>query len=174
MGAAVDTVRPAAEAKGISLTWDPRDEAVAHGDPDRLKQVFWNLLSNAVKFTAAGGRIEVSQRSTGSSVEVRVVDTGQGIEPGFLPHLFERFRQADASTSRKHGGLGLGLAIVQQIVELHGGAVRAESGGAGTGATFTVAIPLMPAEDAATPACTEPPRAAAVDPGEGPRHRSAA
>jgi CheY-like chemotaxis protein/nitrogen-specific signal transduction histidine kinase len=148
VGAAVETVRPAAEAKGIFLGWDPRDDAaVVRGDADRLQQVFWNLLSNAVKFTPRGGRVDVSHGRTGSHVEVRVSDTGQGIEPEFLPHLFERFRQADAAIARKHGGLGLGLAIVKELVELHGGTVRAESAGRDAGASFVVALPISAVRD---------------------------
>jgi CheY-like chemotaxis protein len=112
------------------------------GDPNRLQQVFWNLLSNAVKFTPRGGRIQVLLERVNSHVEVSVIDTGEGIRPEFLPFVFDRFRQADASTTRSHGGLGLGLAIVKQLVELHGGSVRAKSAGEGQGATFVVALPL--------------------------------
>jgi CheY-like chemotaxis protein/anti-sigma regulatory factor (Ser/Thr protein kinase) len=113
------------------------------GDPDRLQQVVWNLLSNAVKFTPKGGRIQVTVQRINSHVEVVVSDTGRGIAPEFIPHLFERFRQADSTFSRDHGGLGLGLAIVRELVELHGGTVHASSDGPGTGATFTVGLPLM-------------------------------
>lgn len=105
----------------------------------------WNLLSNAVKFTPAGGAVDISLRRCSGLVELRVSDTGQGIEPAFLPHLFERFRQADASMTRRHGGLGLGLAIVKELVELHGGTVQAESAGTGKGASFTVRLPLVEA-----------------------------
>lgn len=108
------------------------------GDGARLKQVFWNLLSNAIKFTHAGGTVEVDLRARDGSAEVVVRDSGQGIDPKFLPHVFARFRQADASTTRKHGGLGIGLAIVASLVEAHDGTVRAESDGPGKGATFTV------------------------------------
>jgi PAS domain S-box-containing protein len=147
--ASVDGVRPAAEAKGIFLsTLLGRDVGVVSGDPDRLQQVLWNLLSNAVKFTPPGGRVEVELRRAGRQAVVRVSDTGRGIAPAFLPHAFERFRQAEQSTTRQYGGLGLGLAIVRHLVELHGGSVRAESEGEGRGATFTVELPL---ETAASP-----------------------
>ena len=141
---AVDTVRPAAEAKGVRLqvVLDPLTGPVS-GDPNRLQQVFWNLLSNAVKFTPRDGRVQVLLERVNSHLEVSVIDTGEGINPEFLPHVFDRFRQADASTTRRHGGLGLGLAIVKQLVELHGGSVRAKSPGKGQGATFTVAMPVI-------------------------------
>jgi PAS domain S-box-containing protein len=141
--AALETVRPAAEARGVSLdeALDPAG-ALVSGDPDRLQQVFWNLLSNAVKFTPRGGRVEVVLRRAGSHAEVRVVDTGSGIAPDFLPHLFDRFRQADATTTRAHGGLGLGLAIAKQLVELHGGSIRVQSPGPGLGTTAVVEMPL--------------------------------
>jgi signal transduction histidine kinase len=141
--AAVEAVRPAAEAKDIRLQVlaDPRAGAVS-GDPERLQQVFWNLLSNAIKFTAKGGRVQVHLQRVNSHIEVAVGDTGQGIRPEFLPYVFDRFRQADSSTTRRHGGLGLGLAIVRHIVELHGGRVRADSAGEGQGATFTVELPI--------------------------------
>jgi CheY-like chemotaxis protein len=113
------------------------------GDPNRLQQCFWNLLSNAIKFTPKGGRVQVSLSRVNSHVEVCVADNGQGIAPEFLPHVFERFRQADASTTRKHGGLGLGLSIVKSLVELHGGSVRAGSPGEGAGATFCIDLPVM-------------------------------
>ncbi len=140
---AVDTMRPAAEARSIRLQTmlDP-DARMISGDPNRLQQVFWNLLSNAIKFTPGGGRVQVLLERADSHVEVSVTDSGEGIAPEFLPHVFDRFRQQDASTTRRHGGLGLGLAIVKQLVELHGGAVRAESKGLGFGATFRVSLPL--------------------------------
>jgi CheY-like chemotaxis protein len=112
------------------------------GDPARLQQVFWNLLTNAIKFTPRGGRVQVVLERVNSHLEVSVIDTGEGIRPEFLPHVFDRFRQADATTTRRHGGLGLGLSIVKQLVELHGGSVRAKSAGQGHGATFTVSLPL--------------------------------
>ena len=140
--AAVEAVRPAAEAKNIrlQLTLDTESGLVL-GDAGRLQQVIWNLVSNAVKFTPEDGRVQIVLARLDSHVEVAVSDTGEGIHPDFLPHMFERFRQADSSSSRVHGGLGLGLAIVRHIVELHGGTVRAESAGPGTGATFTVNLP---------------------------------
>jgi signal transduction histidine kinase/ActR/RegA family two-component response regulator len=139
--AAVDTVRPAAEAKGIRLTLDTEKQS-ARGDPGRLQQVFWNLLTNAVKFTPKGGAVAVSARLVGEQFEVEVMDEGEGIEPGFLPFVFDRFRQADSSTGRRHGGLGLGLSIVKQLVELHGGTVSVFSEGKGSGTTFKVVLPL--------------------------------
>ncbi len=141
--AAIQTARPAAEAKEIRIVpvLDPRAAPVS-GDPNRLQQVFWNLLSNAVKFTSRGGRIQVLLERVNSHVEVSVIDSGEGIKPEFLPHVFDRFRQADASTTRRHGGLGLGLAIVKQLIELHGGTARAKSAGPGHGSTFVVTLPL--------------------------------
>jgi PAS domain S-box-containing protein len=141
--AAVETVRPAAEAKGIRLSAliAPEAEAVS-GDAERLQQVVWNLLSNAVKFAPQGGRVEVRLERADSHVEIVVADNGQGIKPEFLPYVFERFRQEDGGTNRQQGGLGLGLAIVRNIVELHGGTVHAASEGLGKGATFTVALPI--------------------------------
>jgi signal transduction histidine kinase len=142
--AAVETVRPTATAKGVVLEsrMDPAAPAVA-GDASRLQQVAWNLLSNAVKFTPAGGRVEVKVSGAQGRVDLVVTDTGEGIATPFLPYVFERFRQGDASTTRAHGGLGLGLAIVRHIVELHGGTVEAESEGGGCGATFRVKLPAM-------------------------------
>jgi PAS domain S-box-containing protein len=142
--AAVDTVTPAAEAKQIQLACvvqTPGDTLVA-GDSSRLQQVLWNLLSNAVKFTPREGRVDVNVRRDASSVELHVTDSGAGIAPEFLPHVFDRFRQGDASTTRRHGGLGLGLSIVKQLVELHGGTVRAASPGVNRGSTFTVSLPV--------------------------------
>jgi CheY-like chemotaxis protein len=143
--AAVEAVRPAAEAKGISLSaqLDPAAETVS-GDAERLQQVVWNLLSNAVKFTPQGGQVEVSLNRAGSRVDIAVADDGQGIKPEFLPYVFDRFRQEDGGTNRRHGGLGLGLTIVRHIVELHGGTVHAASEGLGKGATFTVELPIAP------------------------------
>ncbi len=143
--AAIESVRLAAEAKGIHIrkTIDAGLMWVA-GDAARLQQVIWNLLSNAIKFTPGGGILNVRLGRVGSQVEIAVADTGQGIAPEFLPYVFERFRQADGTTSRRYGGLGLGLSIVRHLVELHGGAVRADSGGEGQGATFTVSLPLAP------------------------------
>ena len=141
--AAIETVRPAATARGIRVqtVLDPTARPVS-GDPNRLQQVFWNLLSNAIKFTPRGGRVQVLLERVNSHLEVSIIDTGKGIEAGFLPHVFDRFRQADSSTTRQYGGLGLGLAIVKQLVELHGGTVRVKSGGHDLGTTFVVALPL--------------------------------
>ncbi|MEI1375127.1 ATP-binding protein [Nostoc sp. UHCC 0926] len=141
--AAIDTVRPAAEAKEISIKckFDP-ELGVVVGDTNRLQQVVWNLLSNAVRFTPEGGRVDVQLERIESYVQIRVSDTGAGIAAEFLPHVFERFRQADSSRTRSHGGLGLGLAIVRHLVELHGGTVSAESLGIGQGATFIVNLPM--------------------------------
>jgi PAS domain S-box-containing protein len=140
----VDGVRPAADARSIHLrtTLDSRTSPIS-GDPDRLRQIIWNLLTNAIKFTPEGGRVEVGLARTDSHVEVTISDTGQGIAPEFLPHVFERFSQSDSSSTRRHGGLGLGLSIVRQLVELHGGTVTATSLGAGEGTTFKVIFPLM-------------------------------
>ena len=142
VGAALDTVRPAADAKQIELVTDLdslADEAA--GDPDRLQQVVWNLLSNAIKFTAKGGQVRIGLRQVEGDVEIKVSDTGRGIRPDFLPFVFNSFQQADPVSTRTHGGLGLGLAIVRHLVELHGGRVRAESAGEGKGATFIVRLP---------------------------------
>ena len=145
--AAADAVRPAAEAKGIRLqsVLDPRAGPIT-GDPDRLQQLVWNLLINAVKFTPKGGQIQVHLQRINSHVEIVVSDTGQGIAPDVLPVIFERFRQADSSSTRTHSGLGLGLALVKHLVELHGGTVVAQSAGATRGATFVVGLPLTIAE----------------------------
>jgi PAS domain S-box-containing protein len=141
---AVATVQPAADAKGVRVQTivDPRVGPVS-GDPDRLQQVVWNLLSNAVKFTPRDGRVQVRVERVNSHIEVAVSDTGIGIRPDFLPYVFERFRQADAGTTRDTGGLGLGLSIVRHIVEMHGGSVQVASQGEGLGATFRVRLPLM-------------------------------
>ncbi len=141
--AAIEVVRPSADAKSIRIE-TVLDPAARHfaGDPDRMQQVFWNLLSNAVKFTPRRGRIQVRAKRMNSYVEVSVSDTGRGIDPKLLPHVFERFRQGDSSTTREFGGLGLGLAIVRHLVELHGGVVNAYSGGEGTGAEFVVKLPI--------------------------------
>ena len=157
--AAVDGLRPAAEAKEIrvQLRLDAPAGQVS-GDPDRLQQVAWNLISNAIKFTPKGGGVVISLERVESHVEVTVSDTGKGIAPEFLPHVFDRFRQADATTTRAFGGLGLGLSIVRQLVELHGGTVRVASEGEGLGATFTVSLPLMVARSAVSdPQSTQQP-----------------
>jgi signal transduction histidine kinase/ActR/RegA family two-component response regulator len=139
---AVDQLMPAAESKGVKLIAETRDLFVL-GDAQRLQQVASNLLSNAIKFTPAGGRVEVGLRAHDGYAELRVSDSGIGIKPEFLPYVFERFRQADGSNTREHGGLGLGLAIARQLVELQGGTIQVESEGDGTGATFIVRLPLI-------------------------------
>ena len=143
--AAVEAVRPAAEARGVRLqkVIDTGPVSIP-GDPVRLQQVVWNLLSNAIKFTPRGGRVQIRSERVNSHLEIVVSDTGQGIAPDFLPHVFDRFRQADQKTSRQHGGMGLGLSIVRHLVELHGGSVSAISEGEGRGATFTVMLPIAP------------------------------
>jgi signal transduction histidine kinase/ActR/RegA family two-component response regulator len=143
IGTAIDVVRPAANAKGLRVetVLDPSARFVS-GDPGRLQQILWNLLSNAVKFTPKSGRVEVRLRRVDSQAELAVSDTGAGISAEFLPHVFERFRQADGPSGRAQGGLGLGLAIVRHLVELHGGTVHADSPGEGQGATFTLKLPL--------------------------------
>jgi len=140
---AVASIRPSADAKGIRVTHvlDPKGGTIT-GDPNRLQQVLWNLLTNAVKFTPKGGRVQVFLRRVNSHVEISVMDSGQGISAEFLPHLFTRFSQADTSIARKHGGLGLGLALVKSLIELHGGNVKASSEGEGQGSTFVVSLPL--------------------------------
>ena len=141
---AISTVQPAADAKGVRLqTIFDSGVSPVSGDPDRLQQVVWNLLSNAVKFTPRGGRVQVRLERVNSHIEIVVSDTGVGIKPEFLPHVFERFRQAEGGTTRKTGGLGLGLAIVRHMVELHGGTVEATSPGEGAGSTFRIALPVM-------------------------------
>ena len=139
----IDSVRPAANARRIDLqcTIDPGDPIA--GDPDRLQQVMWNLLSNAVKFTPTGGRVEVRLARGPSDVEIIVSDSGIGIQPEFLPHIFERFRQAESGTTRRHGGLGLGLAIARHIVEMHGGTIHVASDGDGKGSTFRLRLPRL-------------------------------
>jgi PAS domain S-box-containing protein len=140
----IETLRATAAAKGVHLevVVDPFTGPI-FGDRNRLQQVFWNLLNNAIKFTPNGGKVQVLLELVDSHVEVSVIDTGEGIAPEFLPYIFDRFQQGDASTTRRHGGLGLGLAIVRQLVELHGGDVLVKSGGIGQGAAFTVHLPLI-------------------------------
>lgn len=141
---ALDVLSPVIEAKGIELrrNLDPGIERVL-GDPDRLQQIIWNLLSNAAKFTESGGTIEIRLGQVDDHARITVADTGKGISPDFLPFIFDRFRQADASSSRREGGLGLGLALVRELVDLHGGSVRADSPGPGKGATFVVELPTV-------------------------------
>jgi CheY-like chemotaxis protein/nitrogen-specific signal transduction histidine kinase len=143
IAAAIETVRPSAEARHIRLhSLLDTSIGLTRGDPNRLQQVLWNLLTNAVKFTPQGGRIQVILERVNSHVEIVVQDSGIGIQPEFLPYVFDRFRQADASTTRRFGGLGLGLSIVRNLVELHGGTVSVKSGGENAGTTFSVALPL--------------------------------
>ena len=158
--AALDSVSPAAQAKAIEIAREIDDLEPITGDYDRLQQVVWNLLSNAVKFTPREGRVTVGLKRVDDDVVLRVEDTGIGISPDFLPYVFDRFRQADGSATRRHGGLGLGMAIVRYLVELHGGTVAADSPGEGRGATFTITLPtrlaVAPGDDLeAAPAETE-------------------
>ena len=148
--AAVESVRPSAEAKDIRLSvlLNPAVDTIS-GDAERLQQAVWNLLSNAIRFTQKGGRVQVRLERVDSHVEITVADNGRGIKPEFLPHVFDRFRQEEGGTDRQHGGLGLGLAIVRQLVELHGGTVHADSAGLGQGATFTITLPAIPVRMAA-------------------------
>jgi signal transduction histidine kinase len=141
--AAIQTVKPAADAKEIRIDRALDSSAgLVSGDPSRLQQIVWNLLSNAIKFTPSGGRIQVSVRRVDSQIEIDVADNGMGIAPDFLEHVFERFRQSDAASTHKYGGLGLGLSIVKHLVDLHGGTVRVQSAGEGSGTTFTVRLPI--------------------------------
>lgn len=145
--AALDAVRPAMEAKDIKIeTILDSSLRLVSGDPDRLQQVVWNVLSNAAKFTPAGGKVQIAVGQNNAHVEIEVKDTGPGIDPAFLPHVFERFRQADGTTTRTHGGLGLGLAIVRHLVELHGGTIAVENRVDGPGAVFTIRLPLPTGE----------------------------
>ncbi|MEO5717520.1 MAG: PAS domain-containing protein, partial [Chthoniobacterales bacterium] len=160
INAAIETVMPAAEAKGIRIEkiLDPSAGPIS-GDPSRLQQIIWNLLSNAIKFTRRGGKVQVRLERVNSQVEITVADTGQGISPEFLPYVFDRFRQADASTNRQHGGLGLGLAIAKQLVELHGGSIQAESAGKDQGTSFVVSLPIKVMHAHVDPAERRHPRA---------------
>jgi PAS domain S-box-containing protein len=160
--AAVDSIRPGAEARGVQLHLSGPSCPLA-GDPERLHQILWNLLSNAVKFTPRGGRVSVLLAVGVRAATLTVSDTGQGIRPDFLPHVFERFRQADATATRAHGGLGLGLAIVRHLVELHGGTVAASSAGVDQGATFTIQLPLSLPVPLDRMAPEAPPPSASVD-----------
>jgi CheY-like chemotaxis protein len=140
---AFDALRPTADVKDIQLRREfISNECLVKGDPNRLRQVIWNLLSNAIKFTPRGGRVNISLYCVESTARLTVSDTGEGISEAFLPYVFDRFRQAEASISRRQGGLGLGLAVVRHLVELHGGTIEAESEGLGKGSTFTVDLPL--------------------------------
>lgn len=141
--AAVEVVKPTVDAKNIQIQTALNSNAFVSGDATRLQQVLWNLLQNAVKFTPENGRVEVKIERVDSTIELSVSDTGKGISPDFLPYVFERFQQAEQNKSRRSSGLGLGLAIVRQIVELHGGTIRAESEGEGLGAIFIVKLPAL-------------------------------
>jgi signal transduction histidine kinase/ActR/RegA family two-component response regulator len=160
---AAATVAPAADAKEVQLELllDPRTPA-ASGDPDRLQQLVWNLLSNAIKFTPKGGKVQLLLQRVNAHVEIIVSDTGIGIAPEFLPYVFDRFRQADSTFAREHGGLGLGLAIAKHVAELHGGTIAAASGGVGAGATFTVRLPLRAVQSDKADAPRHPPSEGAV------------
>lgn len=162
--AAIDALRPTADVKGIQIRAETSGDCLVKGDPNRLRQVIWNLLSNSIKFTQRGGVVSIDLRCVGSTVRLKVADTGEGISAEFLPYVFDRFRQAEASISRKQGGLGLGLAVVRHLVELHGGSIGAESDGLGQGSLFTVDLPL--AEERRDPARAEERRR------EGDRRRS--
>jgi signal transduction histidine kinase/CheY-like chemotaxis protein len=165
--ATIETVRPTAQAKEIRLDIGLDAQAPPlRGDPNRLQQVFWNLLTNAIKFTPKGGRVSIQLTSAGSLLTVDVADDGEGMDPAFLPHVFDRFRQADASSTRRHGGLGLGLSIVKQLVELHGGSICAASAGPALGSTFRVTLPVMTAVDDALEA-TQRMRVVAADESAG-------
>jgi signal transduction histidine kinase len=160
---ALDTLRPAAEAKRITVTVDVPDVLETCGDRDRLQQVVWNLLSNAIKFTPRDGRVDVRVENLGTDLRIVVSDNGLGIAPAFIPHIFDRFSQADSSTTRAHGGLGLGMAIVRHLVELHGGTVHAESEGENRGATFTVTLPIRVYEQPVEEPLPAPQQAAEPD-----------
>ena len=153
---ALESLRPAAEAKGIFLSPAIPPGVTVLGDENRLHQVAWHLVSNAVKFTPANGHVDVQVAPGEDAVQITVSDSGKGIAPEFVPHLFERFRQADAGTTRAHGGLGLGLTLVKQIVDLHGGTIAASSAGEGRGAIFTVSLPVGPARRAAPDPVAQP------------------
>ncbi|MGZ4809907.1 MAG: sensor histidine kinase [Thermoanaerobaculia bacterium] len=155
--AAVESIQPAANAKGIQILVDAPADIVVSADPNRLQQILWNLLSNAVKFSGRGTQIRVAVVAGQDDVTLTVADQGMGIDPGFLPYVFDRFRQADSTSTREHGGLGIGLSVVKLLVELHGGTVRAASAGPGKGTTFTVTIPVRgdAANLAARPAAPE-------------------
>ena len=147
---AVESLRLVSHAKQVALSVSlPASPAVVRADADRLQQVFWNLLSNAVKFTSSGGAVDAQLEQDGENVRIRIADTGIGIAPEFLPYVFDRFRQADSTSTRQHTGMGLGLAIVRHVVDLHGGKVEADSEGENTGSTFTVTLPIRPRLSAA-------------------------
>jgi len=158
----VDTLQPAADGKGVKLVVriEP-GQTLTLGDPSRLQQVVWNLVSNAIKFTPEGGTVTIAMERTGDNAQVSVTDTGMGIRPEIMPEIFERFRQGAGMTTRRHGGLGLGLSITKHLTELHGGSIRAQSAGEGQGATFTVELPMIPTEGNAVELPSQDERAAA-------------
>jgi signal transduction histidine kinase/ActR/RegA family two-component response regulator len=158
VSAAVETMRPAAVSKGVDLIVQSstRQRLMVRGDAHRLKQVFWNLLSNAIKFTPRSGRVVLEVRADDANAQVEVRDSGEGIDPAFLPHVFERFRQADATSTRRHGGLGLGLSIARYVAEAHGGSISAHSEGRNRGAAFTVQLPRDTSAADAPPATVTP------------------
>jgi len=166
---AIDGIAPAAEAKGLRLETviDPHAAPVS-GDPERLQQVLWNLLSNAVKFTKRGGKVQVRLERVNSHVELTVSDTGIGITPEFLPHVFERFRQAEGGTTRERGGLGLGLSIARQLTEMHGGTIEVSSAGLDQGAMFSVKLPLMSVQPVRDGGARVHPRGSSSSPGIEP------
>lgn len=170
LSSALESMRPTAEAKGVNLKLAlpmPEENAVVMGDATRLQQVFWNLLSNAIRFTPLGGTVQMALKPTATHFEISVTDTGEGISATFLPYIFDRFRQADSSTTRRFGGLGLGLSIVRHLVELHGGSVSAASDGEGLGASFLVSLPLVPPEKAQQPVPNPIPAVDVIDPDGG-------
>jgi signal transduction histidine kinase len=139
-----ESLQPAFMDKGVRLRWTPPDPtAYVNGDPQRLHQIVWNLLTNALKFTSAGGEVTLEFQRMGAHASIVIRDTGQGIDPDFLPFVFDRFRQGDPSTRRSHGGLGIGLALVKSLAELHDGSVDVESDGLGRGSAFRVVLPLV-------------------------------
>ncbi|MEQ8539224.1 MAG: ATP-binding protein [Coleofasciculus sp. D1-CHI-01] len=157
INAAIDTLQPAADAKSIQIdSFLEPSQTVIKGDSDRLQQIFWNLLSNAIKFTPTHGQVNIYLEWLENAVQIRVQDTGKGVSVDIAPYIFDRFRQAEGSITRSHGGLGLGLAIVRHLVELHGGTVWCESDGDGKGATFTVELPLKPQADAESVGLSNP------------------
>ena len=164
IGIAVESLRPTTEEKGIALAATLDDLGTIDVDPDRIQQVIWNVLSNAIKFTSPGGRVEISGARLHDRVVVRITDDGEGLDPSFIPHLFEPFWQGDPSTTRRHGGLGLGLAIASQIVQAHGGSIRASSDGKGHGASLVIELPIHPDRTAGPRAA----RRQVLAPGESP------
>src|SRR5581483_9556607 len=160
---AVDAIRPAAAAKRIRVSLQESADCMVRGDPERLQQIFWNLLSNALKFTPAGGSVRVDVTRQADTIDVAVVDSGVGIPAEFVPFVFDRFRQADQTTTRSYGGLGLGLSIVKHLTELHGGTVAVSSGGQDHGARFEVCLPAVDAVASPPPEASRPPNHVSLD-----------